>query len=81
MVDYTDKILRDVVTRGIVDTAVQLDLLGDCNQNMTLEEVLRFVEAKEAGKRSASRLMSEPQSSGQAKQLQKEPSRLQGGYQ
>ena len=33
---------------------------------MTLEEVLRFVEAKEAGKRSASRLMSEPQSSADA---------------
>ena len=59
-INYTDEILRDVVTRGIVDTDVQLDLLGDCNQNMTLEEVLRFVEAKEAGKRSASRLMSEP---------------------
>ena len=65
-VNYTDEILRDVVTRGIVDTDVQLDLLGDCNQNMTLEEVLRFVEAKEAGKRSASRLISEPQSSADA---------------
>ena len=41
-VNYTDQILRDVVTRGIVDTDLQLDLLGDCNQNMTLEEVLRI---------------------------------------
>ena len=65
-VNYTYEILRDVVTRGIVDTDVQLDPLGDCNQNMTLQEVLRFVEAKEAGKRSASRLMSEPQSSADA---------------
>ena len=65
-VNYTNEILRDVVTRGIVDTDVQLDLLSDCNQNMTLEEVLRFVEAKEAGKRSASSLMSEPQSSADA---------------
>ena len=33
-----------------------MDLLGNKNQDMTLEQVLRFVEAKEAGKRSASRL-------------------------
>ena len=32
-------------------------LLGDSNQDMTLEQVLKFVEAKEAGKRSASRLL------------------------
>ena len=47
----------DVVTRNISDSEVQLDLLGDSNQNMTLEEVLKFIEAKEAGKRSASRLL------------------------
>ena len=34
-----------------------MDLLGDKNQDMTLEQVLGFVEAKEAGKRSASRLL------------------------
>ena len=34
-----------------------MDLLGDRNQDMTLEQILRFVEAKEAGKRSASRLL------------------------
>ena len=56
-VNYTDEILRDVVTRNISDSEVQLDLLGDSNQNMTLEEVLKFIEAKEAGKRSASRLL------------------------
>ena len=56
-VNYTDDILRDVVTRNISDSEVQLDLLGDSNQNMTLEEVLKFIEAKEAGKRSTSRLL------------------------
>ena len=56
-VNYTDEILRDVVTRNISDSEVQLDLLGDSNHNMTLEEVLKFIEAKEAGKRSASRLL------------------------
>ena len=56
-VNYTDEILRDVVTRNISDSEVQLDLLGDSNQNMTLEEVLKFIEAKETGKCSASRLL------------------------
>ena len=56
-VNYTDAILRDVLTRGIADPDIQLDLLGDKNQNMTLEDVFQFIEAKEAGKRSASRLL------------------------
>ena len=34
-----------------------MDLLGDKNQDMMLEQVPRFVKAKEAGKRSASRLL------------------------
>ncbi len=55
-VNYTEHIIRDVITRGLADSEIQLDLLGDTNQNMTLEEVLQFVEVKEAGKRSARRL-------------------------
>ena len=39
------------------DWKIQLELLGDKNQDMTLEQILRFVEAKEAGKRSATRLL------------------------
>lgn len=56
-VNYTESILRDVVTRGLYDHDIQLDLLGDKNQDMTLEQIIQFVEAKEAGKRSASRLL------------------------
>ena len=56
-VDYTDAMLRDVLCRGLEDSEIQMDLLGDKNQNMTLEEVLKFVEAKESGKRPASRLL------------------------
>ncbi len=56
-VDYTEAILRDVLCRGLDDTEIQMDLLGDENQDMTWEQVLKFVEAKEAGKRSASRLL------------------------
>ena len=56
-VNYTEHILRDVLTRGLADSEIQLDLLGDKNQDMTPEEVLQFVEAKESGKRSAGRLL------------------------
>ena len=47
-VDYTEHIIRDVLTRGQADHDIQLDLLGDKTQDMTLEEVFQFIEAKEA---------------------------------
>ena len=56
-VNYTDEIIRDVLTRGIADSDIQLDLLGDKKQDMSLEEVFQFVEAKESGKHSASKLL------------------------
>jgi hypothetical protein len=56
-VNYTNKMLRDVIVRGIVDKEIQLDLLSDRNQEMPLEEVMRYVEAKEAGKRSANKIL------------------------
>ena len=56
-VPYTDNILRDVLIKGLADHEIQLDLLGDTNQDMSLEEVFQFVKAKEAGKRSARRLL------------------------
>ena len=60
-VNYTDAILRDALTRGLGDTDIQLDLLSDKNQDMKLEEVFQFIEAKESGKRSASQLQSKVQ--------------------
>ena len=56
-VNYTDAILRDVLTRGVADPDIQLDLLSDQNQDMTLEQVTQLIEAKESGKRSASQLL------------------------
>ena len=53
---YTDTMIRDVLIRGIADQDIKLDLLGERNQDMTLEEVIQYVESKEAGKRSAARL-------------------------
>ncbi|CAE1167716.1 unnamed protein product [Acanthosepion pharaonis] len=54
-VNYTDAFGRDILSRGIADSDIQLDLLGDKNQDVSLEEVFQFIKAKEAGKRSASR--------------------------
>eukprot|EP00794_Sanderia_malayensis_P002521 gene2521-2914_t len=58
--NYTENVLRDVITRGLADEEIQLDLLGERNQDMSLEQVLQFVEAKESGKRSAGRLFQTP---------------------
>jgi len=56
-INYTAAILLDVLCRELNDSDIQLDLLSDKNQDMTLEQVFRFVEAKEAGKRSTTRLL------------------------
>ena len=46
-----DHILRDVLIRGISDPDIRLDIF----QDMSLEQAFQFVEAKKAGKRSASK--------------------------
>lgn len=56
-VNFTEQILPDVLTRGLADPEIQLDLLADKNQDMTMEEAVTFVETKETGKRSASKLL------------------------
>ncbi len=57
-VDYTDCIVKDVVVIGMADSEIQLDVLGDPKQDMTLEETFQFEEVRESGKLSASRLVS-----------------------
>jgi hypothetical protein len=56
-VNYTENILHDVLTQGVVDSDIQLDLLSDKNQDITLEDAFQFIEEKEAGKRSAGHLL------------------------
>ena len=53
-VNYTENVLRDVLTRSLAYSEIQLDLLGDRNQEMSLEEVFQFIEVKEAGRLSQS---------------------------
>ena len=52
-VDYTEPMIRDSITKGLQDSHIKLDLLGDTDQTKTLESTLKFVEAKETGKWSA----------------------------
>ena len=56
-INYTEVILCDAVTCTLADSEIQLDLLGEKSQDMTLEEVFQFIEAKEANKRSARLLL------------------------
>ena len=55
--DFTEEIIRNVIARGISDQEIKLDLLGEKNQDMTLKDMIEYIEAKESGKRSASRLL------------------------
>jgi hypothetical protein len=57
-VNYTNQIVHDCIIRGISDDDIRLDVLGNSNQNMDLSELVTYVESKEAGKRSISRLAS-----------------------
>ena len=55
--NYSDIMVRDVLIRGLNDEEIRLDILGESGQDLSLEDALRFIEAKESGKRSASRLI------------------------
>ncbi len=56
-VNYTEAVVRDVLSKGLYDAGIQLALLGHEHQDMSLEEVFHFVEAKELGKQSATCLL------------------------
>ena len=55
-ISYSEQMIRDSFVIGLADEDIRLDLLGQMDQDMTLDKVISFVEAKESGKRSAGRL-------------------------
>ena len=57
MNSFSDEIVRDVLIRGLSDYEIRLAILQDKNQNMSLEDAFQFIEAKEAGKRSAQKML------------------------
>ena len=54
-VDYTD-LIRDALIRGLSDNDIQQDVLGHNDQDKILEDTIKFIEVKEAGKRSQATL-------------------------
>ena len=68
IVDFSEDMVRDSLVRGLEDEDIRLHLLGQANQDMTLEETLQLAEAQECGRRSASRLIqpAEPQATANA---------------
>ena len=57
VVDFSDIMVRDTLIRGLEGEEIRLDVLGQPKQDISLEKVLWYVEAKESGKRSAGRLL------------------------
>ena len=57
---HSDQMLRDTLIVGLADDDIRLDVLGQANQEMSLDETIRFIEAKESGKRSAGRMHYNP---------------------
>jgi len=53
-VDYTESILRDVICRGLEDSDRQTCSIRQTNQDMTLDEVLHFVEANKRNRQAVS---------------------------
>ena len=53
---YMEPILRDSLVRGLSDYDIYLAILQDKNQDMSLDECLKFIEARESGKRSATKM-------------------------
>lgn len=54
--DQSEERVADAICVGLADAEIQADLLKDPNQNMSVEETLRFVEIRASGKRSATSL-------------------------
>ena len=48
--------VRDTIIIGLADSDIPLEVLGQANQDMSLEETIRFIEAKQSGKRSSGRI-------------------------
>ncbi|KAK3797542.1 hypothetical protein RRG08_054572 [Elysia crispata] len=47
------KMIRDTLIIGLADEDIRLDVLGQADQDMSIDNAIRFIEAKESGKRAA----------------------------
>ena len=53
VIDFSEDIIRDALVRNLADEDIKLEVLGQPRQDLTLDETLQMIEAKESGKRSA----------------------------
>ena len=51
-VRYTNEIVRDIIIRNLYDQDIQREILGQQDQQMELEQLIKLIEAKETGKRT-----------------------------
>ena len=56
---YMDEMVRDVLIKGITDSDIRQDILGEMKQDMSLDQVTKYILAKLQAKQSASHLSGE----------------------
>ena len=54
-----DEMVRDVLIKGITDSDIRQDILGEMKQDMSLDQVTKYILAKLQAKQSASHLSGE----------------------
>ena len=79
-IDYSDDVIRDTLIRGLEDDDIRLDIMGQCRQDLSLNETLQMVEAKESGKRSAGLLHTSVTATANATSSYKKYNRQQSYY-
>lgn len=47
--NYSEQVQLHTIIRGLADKQIRKDIMSQPNQDMTLQEALSFIEAKEAG--------------------------------
>ena len=55
-IDYSHVMVRDSLIRGVYDPEIKLSLLSEKDETTSLEETVRYIDAREGGKLSAERL-------------------------
>ena len=58
--DFSDTMITFVIIQNIYDSEIQSAILSHTNQNLSLQELITFIEAKEAGKKFSASLAETP---------------------
>ena len=58
-INYAENAIKDAIIRGINDPTIQMELLSSSQEDVKLEKMIKLIEAREAGRRSAAKLNNE----------------------